>query len=136
MKIFLLFALMVSGVQAFELEINIKNIRSSKGNIKVALYQGPKGFPSSFQSAYQTEIVEIQGDSTKHTFRGLVEGDYAIAIFHDLNNNNILDTRFRIPREPFGFSNNPRVTGPPKYSSCRVDLKQDTALDIYLKKIL
>jgi len=46
----------------------------------------------------------------------LEPGDYAIAVFHDLNQNGYLDTNWAgIPTEPYAFSNNVR----PKFRSSR-----------------
>lgn len=129
-------AFMVAQAHAFELKVDIKNIRSDRGNIKLALYKGSRGFPSNSSMAYAQEILEINDLKAGATFRGLTEGEYAIAVFHDENNDNRLNTRFRIPREPFGFSNNPTIMGPPKYSKCKFTVRGDMNLNIFLKSIL
>jgi len=42
-------------------------------------------------------------------FNGVVPGQYAIRLFHDVNGNGQLDTNpFGMPTEPFAFSNNAR----------------------------
>ena len=136
----ILFALVclisAASAQAYELTVNIKNVRSSRGNIKIALFDQANGFPGNNEVAVRTEIVEIVDFTAQVTFRGLVDGEYAVSLFHDENNNNRLDTRFRIPREPMGFSNNPRLLGKPSFSSCRFELEADKSIDIYLKSIL
>jgi len=51
-------------------------------------------------------------------FADLPSGNYAIALFHDENGNGRIDTRFGIPTEGVGFSNNPRMWfGPPSFSA-------------------
>lgn len=53
-------------------------------------------------------------------FDGLPSGSYAIALIHDENGNNKLDTSFGIPREGFGFSRNPVIRfGPPSFASAQ-----------------
>lgn len=53
-------------------------------------------------------------------FTGLPSGNYAIALIHDENGNNKLDTMFGIPREGFGFSRNPAIRfGPPRFDSAQ-----------------
>ena len=53
-------------------------------------------------------------------FDGLPSGNYAIALIHDENSNNKLDTSFGIPREGFGFSRNPVIRfGPPSFASAQ-----------------
>lgn len=51
-------------------------------------------------------------------FDDLPTGDYAIALIHDENSNNKLDTAFGIPLEGFGFSRNPVIRfGPPSFAA-------------------
>lgn len=135
--LFALVCLMCSlSASALELTIDIKNVRSNRGNIKVALFDQANGFPGRNDAAVRSEIVEITDLSAEITFRGLPEGEYAVSLFHDENNNSRLDTRFRIPREPLGFSNNPRLTGRPSFSRCSFALDADKTIDVYLKNLL
>lgn len=48
-------------------------------------------------------------------------GEYAISVYHDENENNLLDKgMFDIPKEAYGFSNNARGTfGPPEYEAVK-----------------
>ena len=46
----------------------------------------------------------------------LEESKYAVAIYHDENDNNRFDTILAIPQEKFGFSNDAKVFfGPPSF---------------------
>jgi uncharacterized protein (DUF2141 family) len=46
-------------------------------------------------------------------------------VVHDQNNNLKLDTNFLgLPKEPYGFSNNPKVVGKPSFDA--VKFKLDT----------
>ena len=46
---------------------------------------------------------------TKLVFTNLDAGTYGIAVFQDLNTNEVLDkTSLGVPTEPYGFSNNAR----------------------------
>jgi len=57
-------------------------------------------------------------------FADLPSGNYAIALIHDENSNNKLDTTFGIPREGFGFSRNPAIHfGPPSFSAAEFAVK-------------
>lgn len=53
-------------------------------------------------------------------------GEYSIAVYHDWNSNDKLDTNILgIPNEPYGFSNNARSKwGPPKYEIAQFELNQ------------
>lgn len=56
-------------------------------------------------------------------FDNLPSGTYALALIHDENGNGKLDTVMGIPREGFGFSNNPAIRfGPPSFKSASVGI--------------
>lgn len=71
-------------------------------------------------------------------FEGLPSGDYAIALIHDENSNNKLDTTFGIPREGFGFSRNPVIRfGPPKFAEARFTVGSGTVGEkVHVKYLL
>ena len=50
-------------------------------------------------------------------FPGISPGTYAVKVFHDVNDNGVLDTNWiGIPKEPYGFSNDAMGTfGPPSF---------------------
>jgi uncharacterized protein (DUF2141 family) len=59
-------------------------------------------------------------------FVKLPQGVYAVSLFHDENRNGKLDSGvMRIPKEGYGFSNNPaKRFGPPKYEETTFVLSQ------------
>ena len=62
-------------------------------------------------------------------FDGLPRGGYAIAIIHDENGNAKLDTFAGIPREGFGFSQNPAIRfGAPRFAAARFTIDGDAAM--------
>jgi uncharacterized protein (DUF2141 family) len=65
-------------------------------------------------------------------------GAYALSVVHDENGNGRLDTRLGIPREGFGFSNNPRIWfGPPSFESARFPFPPNgAALSVTMKYML
>ena len=69
----------------------------------------------------------------------LAQGDYAISVFLDENRNNKLDTNILgIPKELFGFSNNPRIlTGPPSFQESEITIDgSNKAFKIKLIKLI
>jgi len=58
--------------------------------------------------------VVVKGNTATYVFRNLKPGAYAIAIYHDANNNRRFDKTLGIPEEGFAFSNNarPRLSAP------------------------
>ena len=72
------------------------------------------------------------------TFASLQAGRYALIVFHDINGNNDLDHNvFRLPAEPFGFSNGFAVSlfsGLPKFDKLAFQFGPDTqSINIQLK---
>jgi uncharacterized protein (DUF2141 family) len=56
--------------------------------------------------------------------KGLPPGSYALAAYHDRNNNGKLDSnRLGMPLEPYAFSNNARgILGPPSFGDARFQI--------------
>jgi uncharacterized protein (DUF2141 family) len=49
---------------------------------------------------------DIRGDRATMAFTNLPAGDYAVVVFHDANDNGVIDHNlFGIPKEALGFSN-------------------------------
>lgn len=135
--IFLTLCLFSVNSFAYDLTVNITNINSAFGTIKIAVYPPNAGFPREYENTIATAIVDFQGSSASYTFLNLPENNYAVAVFHDINSNDDLDTnRLGIPIEPFGFSNNPRLFGPPTFRRCNFRLNKDLNLIIMLKRLL
>jgi uncharacterized protein (DUF2141 family) len=108
-----------------ELSVDIANLRSHKGMVRVCLTADPANFPACIDDADAvTRSIPASADSLR--FDGLARGDYAIAVIHDENGNKKLDTFAGIPREGFGFSRNPPITfGPPRFAAARFTLTSD-----------
>lgn len=112
-------------VATTELKVDISNLRSHKGMVRVCLTADPTNFPACIDDA-KAVTRSIPASSNTLSFDGLVEGGYALAVIHDENGNKKLDTFAGIPREGFGFSRNPPVTfGPPRFSAARFTLTSD-----------
>lgn len=97
-----------SDAQEASLTVEISNIESIQGTLFVSLTNDSTQF-ASFTNSSNSQIkkVKVENHNTSIIFSDLQAGWYAIAIFQDLNLNDSLDTkRFKIPAEPFGFSNN------------------------------
>lgn len=97
--------------------IKISNVKSKAGQVIVALFSNENDF-------LKKPILSLnkKADGTDLDFSFPVpEGNYAIAVFHDINNNSMLDKNFvGIPKEPIGFGNNVRPFGKPGFSECAV----------------
>lgn len=118
-------------VSAADLTVNIKHIDKAKGHILVALYSGK----SSYDSGKTESFVKIKVSRDTHTavFKDIVDGDYAVKLYHDENDNNKLDKNiFGIPKEDYGFSNNGASFGAPDYEEAKFGLKDTKTIEITL----
>ncbi|GAB3913513.1 DUF2141 domain-containing protein [Larkinella knui] len=114
--------------------VEVQNVRQHTGQIRVGLYKPCDNFPMGCKPVV-SQTVEVTGSSVKITFP-VKPGDYAIALFHDVNGNGKMDKKaFGIPKEPYGFSNNyhPRLSGP-AFDDCRVRINE-TGKTISIKLI-
>lgn len=80
-------------------------------------------------------IVPIPSSGKIETTFTLPAGKYAIASFHDANNNRELDTNMMgIPNEKYGFSNNARgMFGPPDLEDQLIDVRGNVKTSITLE---
>ena len=71
------------------------------------------------------------------SYKGLKDGVYAVAVIHDENGNNELDTNFLgIPTEGIGISTNPRLMGKPHFNEAQFEIKGKAAITVSAKYIL
>ena len=103
------------------LSIRMSGFRSAGGQVLVAIYRGEQGFPGSADRAWKTVVTRVSDGRASISLADLPLGDYAIAVVHDENSNNKLDTSWiGIPREGIGTSNNAKGRmGPPKYRDAK-----------------
>ncbi len=86
------------------LNISIENINAPKGVIWVGIYNSPDNFLIKERSILKKIKVNHTG-SAHITIPSLPYGEYAIALFHDINENGTLDNNyFGVPSEPYAFS--------------------------------
>lgn len=117
------------------LNIKIKNLKNEKGEILYLLFSSENGFPDDAnQSIRQGRIPVKNIQSRSIVIPDLENGKYAVSLFHDSNSNEKLDTNFLgIPKESFGFSQNPKVFfGPPSFGKSSFSLEGETTIDIKL----
>ncbi len=111
---------LLSFTQNNELIINVSALRNSKGFVHISLYNKQKGFPSDPATALRSYSVAARAPEVRLAISDLSPGEYAIAIIHDENGNNILDTNFAgAPVEGYGSSGSNRRFGPPVWERSR-----------------
>ncbi len=92
------------------LTVVVANIKSARGTVRAAMYTDPGDFlQDSPNNLTRSQAIEHTG-KVLFLFEALACGDYVVAVYHDLNDNEELDTNFLgIPTEPYAFSNNPKL---------------------------
>jgi len=113
--------------------INIKNIKTAKGSILVAVYNNPGDYMKN-PAFSQIVPVTAAGELVINTI--IPFGSYSITIFHDVNDNRSLDTNFiGIPKEPYGFSNDAKAPfGPPSFEASTFDFYENNSkIDVTLR---
>lgn len=78
------------------------------GTVRAAIFETAESFEAN--QPLQGVSVPAEAGGTTLVFPMLPAGNYGIALYHDVNGNETLDRNlFGAPREPFGFSNNPKI---------------------------
>jgi uncharacterized protein (DUF2141 family) len=115
------------------IRVHASTFRSPTGPLRCRLYSRPDGFAG--KPPYEAEqAVAVTSKTAACAFGKVANGTYAIALFHDENNDGKLDTNFLgIPPEGVGVANNKvRSLGPPKWDDAKFNVKGNVDLDITL----
>lgn len=122
-------------LQADTLTVQAKGFASDKGEAAIAVYRDADAFPMKIEKSVAKVRVKIVGGEAKAEFANLPAGRYAVAVYHDANNNNKMDTNFLgIPKEATGASRNPKARmGPPKFADASFDFPTAEAIVIQIK---
>lgn len=126
-SLFLVFSLSTGFIAETKgvLKITLSNITNS-GKINVAIYKESENFPDD-KAIVAGQTGECKTGICTFQFQDLTYGEYAIAIYQDVNANGKLDTgTFGIPTEPFAFSNNFKPKwGGPTFDKCKFEFDKD-----------
>ncbi|MBC6430309.1 DUF2141 domain-containing protein [Nostoc sp. HG1] len=117
-----------------KLTVEIDGLKNKQGQVCVSIFASSEGFPSD--RGLQKQCTKITGTPLPIIFENLKAGSYAIAVFHDQNNDGTLNSNvFGIPSEGFGFSSNPEIrTRAAKFSEAAFLVAgPDTNIQIQLK---
>lgn len=117
-----------------ELSIHVSNIKSATAPLRIGIYNDASRFPDENGCLVTRVVVPGKTGEFTVTISGLGAGDYALAVYQDIDNNGKLSKNiFGYPKEPFCFSNNIKpVFSAPAFSKCKVTLASP-ASDVYVK---
>lgn len=108
--------------QSASIVVVVKDIREAKGSVLVGIYTSKKDF---LEKPAMGRSVKVVGPEVVLAFDNLPEGEYAVSIIHDENDNKELDrNKLGLPQEGYCFSNNVfGRLGPPSYDNVKIVLK-------------
>ncbi|MBO9581824.1 MAG: DUF2141 domain-containing protein [Sphingobium sp.] len=120
------------------LAVRFEGLRSAKGMVRACLTRDPKLFLHCEKDPAALTASVAAGPGAHMDFAKVPVGDYVLAVIHDENGNNKVDTFLGIPREGVGFSRNPAMAfGPPRYEAAKFHVAAGPAtLDVKLKYFL
>ena len=114
-----------------KLVLSISNFESTVGRVFISIYNNSDTFlgKEKFQKR-ELVVADAIVDGKVSTAFDLPVGEYAVAVFHDDNDNGKMDSNFiGIPNEPSGLSNGhvPKF-GPPRYKEAKFQLTAEGEL--------
>ncbi len=113
--------------------VHVHGLDCCEGVLRVALYNSAEYWLND-QGMVRGQAAPVLGAEQVIEFAGLPSGDYAVALYQDINANARLD-RFlgMVPREPYGFSGNPGGFGRPAFDDARIRLPETREIIIDLR---
>ncbi|MEQ8625316.1 MAG: DUF2141 domain-containing protein [Vicingaceae bacterium] len=92
------------------LYLEVEGINKLEGNIGILVFASKEGFPRKAEKAIMELEVKVTSNKMKIPLKDLPYGDYAFSVMQDVNSNKEMDVNLiGIPKEPYGFSNNPSI---------------------------
>ncbi|GEQ85885.1 hypothetical protein ULMS_13930 [Patiriisocius marinistellae] len=106
-------------------------VNTDEGKVGLALYEEHNFMKDD---PFRGARAEIKNGKSIITFENIPDGEYAITIYHDKNNNNQMDFSLnKMPLENYGASNNVMSFGPPMWSDAKFAVNgEDVAMEIRL----
>ena len=119
--------------EKFNLTIDVKELRNSKGTVVFALYNREDAFPDEHYKKYLKKLTgKIVNGSSSVTFENLPAGRYAVNILHDEDNDGKIKKGIILPKEGIGFSNYQTIgfSNRPSFSKASFNLLNDKKIEI------
>jgi uncharacterized protein (DUF2141 family) len=113
--------------------VEVTSVQPGKGYVFFGLYDNEKGFLDN-ESQIATAKVKANQNSVVYTFKNLPNGNYAIAVYQDVNSNGKCDRNMiGYPTEGFGFSKNykPKLSAP-NFDEVKIAIDQYATTSIAL----
>lgn len=119
----LILALAAVPATAADLDIEVEGISTQRGRLVVFVFDSRAAWDAQ-REPVRRERMQPDGDGgLRLRLAGLPPGEYGVMVLHDTDGNGTFDTGpFGIPRDDYGFSNNPVVFSKPRFERVRFAL--------------
>lgn len=115
--------------QTYSLAVKVEGFTGTGHCIISLITEGDTFLPST--NSFKRVVVAIDSSRCFYQFNKLPEGNYAVIVFHDENNDSKLNTNFfGIPKEGIGNSNN--HDGKPSFEKSKIELYSNKSILIKL----
>lgn len=124
-------------VEAADVIVTVDGLSSKKGSVLLELDDSESSWQNHAPSTAVGRVTPTGGKSVTYVFRGVTPGMYGISVIHDENDNGRFDTNFLgIPKEGWGFSNNPEAKRKAKFDEAKFQVGQkDVAITIHIRHV-
>ncbi|MCM2680194.1 DUF2141 domain-containing protein [Echinimonas agarilytica] len=117
---------------AADIALVIEGYEQIQGTSYISIYNSQASYDAEKNAVFLAQMAPAS-HTLRITLHDLADGEYAVKMFHDENDNGQLDTNMLgIPSEPYGFSNEAGAFGPASFEDAKVTVKGDTELRIKL----
>lgn len=109
------------------IKVEVTGLRNNNGYVLVSLFKDGVGFPDQAEKAVRKAKLGVYEKKATILFNDIEPGQYAIAILHDENGDQKMNTTgLGLPKEGYGFSNNViGAFGPPSFKRAGFQYKGD-----------
>ena len=109
---------------ASDLTVTVEGIAKQQGSIMLGLFDEAS---YNGDGAVDGANLTVEGTSVTVTFEGLEPGEYAVRLYHDVNDDGEMNTNpFGMPTEPYAFSNDAKGRfGPAKWDDAKFSVEAE-----------
>jgi uncharacterized protein (DUF2141 family) len=112
------------------LVVNVTGLNPLKGELYLSLHERPEYFHIA-DSAFMKTKIAVDKETETVIFEKVPDGRYALAVYLDENLNGKLDANeIGVPKEGYGFSNNPKAPGRPKFEQAAFDVDRNDTVGV------
>lgn len=117
----------------YSVTVEVRGLECCEGALRVALYNHAEHWLEEGHMV-RGRVTPVRAETQTVEFSGLPPGQYAIAVFQDLELSGRLDRLFGIiPAEPYGFSGGKPSFRPPSYDDAAFNVPDVGALVVELQ---